>query len=237
MPIQLKQINILCHEKKIPSQIEFLSYIPKTQNEFFLNYKTIKFNNIGFIRLDTNSKTNYQAREFKRVYMNNNVLYLKMVFHKNYINKFNIFNQVGMISISFYGEISNISQQITNNIQEELQPIDDQCDDLALMKIKLLKKIQDDYAKNDRFEEAKNIKSYLEKVKLIGRKLFELDYSKKQYIAEEDFDAAKIIKLEIDNLRSLIKNIDKQLSPITPEMATKTNDNQSLHEEIPESLK
>src|SRR4051812_30965853 len=73
-PVNLKQIQILSNEKKIPSLIEFYCYYPASANDLFTTYKSLAFEKLGYIRMDTNSKTNYKAREFRKVYVNSNCL-------------------------------------------------------------------------------------------------------------------------------------------------------------------
>ena len=52
-PIQLKQINLVSHEKKIPEKINFYAYCP--QGDISIkDYKTIPYLNFGFIKLTTN---------------------------------------------------------------------------------------------------------------------------------------------------------------------------------------
>src|SRR5690242_2134231 len=71
-PVNLRQINILSNEKKIPSLIEIYCYYPSTANEFFNNYKQVSYEKLGYIRMDTNSKTNYKAREFRKIFVDTN---------------------------------------------------------------------------------------------------------------------------------------------------------------------
>ena len=46
---------------------------------------------------------NYQARELKTVYLEQYCQYLKIVLHKNHLNSQNIFNQIGLISLTSTG--------------------------------------------------------------------------------------------------------------------------------------
>lgn len=60
---------------------------------------------LGRVSLDSNSNTNFQARELKQANLNNVATrYIRLIFRANYVNNHNIFNQVGLISISFYGD-------------------------------------------------------------------------------------------------------------------------------------
>ncbi len=217
-PVNLKQINILSHEKKISSMIEFFSFFPSTNTDIFLNIKALNYEKLGYVRMDNNSKTNFKAREFRKIYVNSNCLYLKISLQRNYINKFNVFNQVSLISIDFYGEPVNVPKVEllieenlkTNNLNEE------QMDELAIEKIRILRQSMDEASKIEDFDEAKRIKGNIDKVRMIGKKIFEHEFQKKIAINNEDFDKAKILKMEIDKLKSFIRNIDKQVLNLSP---------------------
>jgi centrosomal protein CEP104 len=68
-----------------------------------MNNPNLVFTRLGHFSLDDNVRTNYQARELKTVYLESYCQYLKIVCTKNHINNFNIFNQVGLISINCMG--------------------------------------------------------------------------------------------------------------------------------------
>lgn len=54
----------------------------------------IKYKKLGYLSLDSNERTNFQARELKSVYIDAPCLFLKLLMHKNHQNKYNLFNQV-----------------------------------------------------------------------------------------------------------------------------------------------
>ena len=102
-PCRLRQVNLLLHEYKIPSKIDLYYFFPKTFSEFNLDIDDLIFEKLGYIIPNINKIPNKEAREFKQIFMNENVYYLKFVFHQNYPNLKNLFNQVGLISIQCYG--------------------------------------------------------------------------------------------------------------------------------------
>lgn len=217
-PVNIKQINIVSHEKKISSMIEFFSFFPSNNTDIFLNIKALNYEKLGYVRMDNNSKTNFKAREFRKIYVNSNCLYLKISLQKNYINKFNVFNQVSLISIDFYGEpisVHKVDIMIEENLKSN-QLNEDQLDELALDKIRILRQSMDEASKIEDFDEAKRIKGNIEKVRMIGKKIFNHEFQKRIAINNEDFDKAKILKMEIDKLKSLIRNIDKQVLNLSP---------------------
>ena len=100
-PVKLTKLVILSHQNKISSQIDLHSYLPSVKNEISAS----KYKRLGKFSLDDNSKSNYQARESKTVYLDTEWQYLKFVMSECHINKYNIFNQVSIQSIKCYGYI------------------------------------------------------------------------------------------------------------------------------------
>lgn len=49
--------------------------------------------------LSDNSQTDYKARELKSVHVDAVGCYLKLVIHKNHVNKYNLYNQVIIIHL------------------------------------------------------------------------------------------------------------------------------------------
>lgn len=68
------------------------------------NHREIKYKKLGYLSLDSNEKSGFQARELKSVYIDTPCMYMKFVLQKCYVNKFNIFNQVGLVALSVFGE-------------------------------------------------------------------------------------------------------------------------------------
>lgn len=48
----------------------------------------------SYVSLSDNEKTGYKARELKSVYVDAVGQYLKLTFHKNYVNRYNLYGQV-----------------------------------------------------------------------------------------------------------------------------------------------
>jgi hypothetical protein len=102
-PVLLRQINMVIHEKNIPAQIKFYTYFPENNNELLGNYHNVKYKYIGFIKMDTNERSQFRARESRKIYINTKSLFLKIELGKNYINEYNVFNQVGLMNLDFFG--------------------------------------------------------------------------------------------------------------------------------------
>ena len=52
------------------------------------------FERLGYLSLNSNQRSNYQARELKSVFINCTGRYLRILAHRCYVNKYNLFNQV-----------------------------------------------------------------------------------------------------------------------------------------------
>lgn len=57
-------------------------------------YESAQFRRLGYLSLNSNERSKFQARELKSVYVNAPGQYLRMLVHKCYINEANLFNQV-----------------------------------------------------------------------------------------------------------------------------------------------
>lgn len=174
--------------------------------------------------MDNNQRSNYKAREFRKVYVDANCLYLKIILHKNYVNKFNVFNQVSIIFLEFLGNSIQIKIPEIIEIDNKEQTKDDkkdkadldalEIDEISKEKIKILKNLMKEAVKTEDFDEAKKLNNNINTLMHYGKKLNDLEKNKKFFIDKEDFDSAKIFKMEIDKLKNNIKNIDKQIKEI-----------------------
>ena len=223
-PVKIKQINIISHENKISSHVDVYNYYPfsnnqSNNNKSNLNSK-IQYNNIGFITFDPNNRTNYQAKEFKKIFLDSiNSSYLKLSFQKNHMNKYNVFNQVGLYTIEFFGsyienpssEDYNILERSISQKQSNNELIENELDDISSEKLKLYKDKLADALKIEDYDEASKLKVIIDKIKLIGKRIAELENQKKLYVENEDFSNAKIMKIEVDKLKSIMKNIEKPI--------------------------
>lgn len=160
----------------------------------------VKFNRLGYLSLESNEKSGFQARELKSVYVDAYALLLKVVLHKCHVNKFNLYNQVGLIAINCMGEISKSKAAITDKDSATFEEVM-QLDEVTLERVKALKLAKDKAIKMEDYDEAKRLKEAIERLRSMGTHLAQLEERKRIAIENEDFDAAKIIKVEIDRLR------------------------------------
>ena len=227
-PVLIKRIDIITHEKNIPSQIKFFSYCPKNNDEFIKNYHQVNYNYVGFIKMDTNERYNYRTRESRKVYINSKSLFMKIQLDKNYINQYNIFNQVGIMHIDFMGDyLPFLGGKKRNNnliIQNTLRKDNIKDEDLHNIcgdKLDKLKELMDINIKTENYEECKQLKSKIEKIRLYGKKIFDLESQKKLAVNNEDFDKAM-------ELRDLVEKMKNNLNLLDNDQANKFNNGDIL---------
>ena len=219
-PSKLYQINLTLHETKIPTKIDFYYFYPDAKKEKEKNKKldlnNIPFLKLGFITPNSNEKTNFKAREFQKVIINQNVLFIKFVLHKNYINLHNKYNQVSLIGIEFLGiEFENIYNDYSfNNLNNNNEIInkqkykDEDLDEICLSKLKEIKTTMNLCVQKEKYESAKIFRELYQRVRLLGEKMKNLSECKFKCIETNDFNSCKKIQADIDRIKNLINDIN-----------------------------
>ena len=217
-PSKLSQMNITLHEYKIPSKIDFYYYYPNQKNkeEEKCDFNNIPFIKIGYIIPNTNEKSNFKLREFKKIKINQNTLYIKLILHKNFINLENRYNQVSIISIKFFGyELENsnppeyknlMSGEMNKNKNSDFN--EDGLDEVCVSKLKEIKSTLDLCVKKEKYDSAKIFRELYQRVKLLGEKMKNLSECKLKCIETNDFDSCKKIQNDIDRIKNLIGEIN-----------------------------
>ena len=213
--VNIKQINILIHEKKIPSIIEFVNCFEQKINE----QKYYREKKIGYIRLSSNEESNFKARELRKIHVNIFTKRLKLLLHKNYSNAYNIFCQVGLIYMNFLGYILpeekkekeeklNYSELL---LDENIDDIDEnliyeKMDDETKEKLKMLLEELEEKKKMENYEECRLIKNKIDQLKKISFKISNLENYKKQYLNVNNFDKSQQINNDINKLKQKLNN-------------------------------
>ena len=216
-PVFLKQINMVIHEKNIPAQIKFYTYYPEKNNEIIDNYHNVRYKYIGFIKMDTNERSQYRARESRKVYVNTKSLFLKIELGQNYRNEFNIFNQVGLMNLDFYGAylppLGNNPKKNKFILKHATRKENfEEISDLALenicgQELKDLKEKMDYNIKIENYMECKQIKAKLDKVRIYGKQIYDLENQKRIAVNNEDFDQAMDLKNIVDKMKTNLKTL------------------------------
>jgi centrosomal protein CEP104 len=82
----ISQIQLLSHQSKISNKVEI--FIGEGSS-----YRTATFKRLGYLSLDSNERSNFQARELKTVFIDHAGKYIKLLINENHVNKQNIYNQ------------------------------------------------------------------------------------------------------------------------------------------------
>lgn len=230
-PGRLKQLNIILHETKIPSKIDFYYFFPSKASDLKIDLNKIPFVKLGYITPNKNEKTNFKAREFKKIHIDQNVFYLKFVLHKNYLNLPNKYNQVGIINIQCLGiifdkkninklcptydkSIDYLNSQSNNEILMQIPSTqnnkykDKDLDETCLSKMKEIKVIYEECVKKESYENAKIFSELYQRVRLLAEKIKSLTDYKLKCIETNDFDMCKKLKTDIDRIKEIVKGIN-----------------------------
>ena len=198
--VNIRQLNILVNESKIPKKIELINCIPiGKRNKLLINGdKNIKlipsefmFENIGFINLSSNAENKYKLRELRKIYININSEYLKLKIYQNHKNDLNMFCQVGIVALNIYG--TKIGKKQKNR---KISPINEKTktntsDDGTLSDICFSGEGLDEKVIDEKLDEKTN-----EKIQELTK---EMDLKKQN----EKYDECKFIKDKIDKIKKI----------------------------------
>ena len=212
--VRLSQVQILSHQSKIATKVEI--FIGQGNS-----YNSAQFKRLGYLSLDSNERSQYQARELKTVYIDNPGRYIRLVVHRNFVNKQNLFNQVGIVAVNLLGADSSGGDRGPNSGAAALgqgsgsggaynNPLNDLSIDMNLdpqtaAKLRLLSDAKARAVATEDYLVAKQIKAVEGDLKALGSRLAQLDMAKRQAVGAEDYDRAKEIKDETDDLRGEIE--------------------------------
>ena len=202
-PVRVQQLQFLSHQSKISSRIELYTYMPENSSSI-PPMEHFQWKRLGYLSLDNNEKSGYQARELKSVYIDVNTHFLKVVLNKCHVNKYNMFNQVGLIAINALGEeLGDFKAPSKKGVPQKLEN-DMEFDVVTGERLKNLTAAKNRAVENEDFDEAKRLKETIDKLKSVGYQLQQLEDRKRAAINNEDYESAKIIKQEIDRLRNAV---------------------------------
>ncbi|KAI3387338.1 hypothetical protein SNEBB_003860 [Seison nebaliae] len=214
-------IQILSHQYLISSKIEVFVGDSTTQIE---TAKTARYSRLGYVELSSNQRTNYEARELKSIHMHSTGFMIKLVIHKNYSNRYNVYNQVGVVAISILGDYMNSTLASTStiiddnfltksiNYEQSTADFNYDLNDLAFDMyqdpevaeiIRALDLRKKEAVSKENYFLAKKIKKAINELQQIGERLSRYEIEKKRAIEKEDFDKALMKKTQADQYRAL----------------------------------
>ncbi|XP_053307348.1 centrosomal protein of 104 kDa [Spea bombifrons] len=229
---RIRKLQLLAHQYMISSKIEF--YVSESLPEYFTPYQSERFRRLGYVSLSDNEKTSYKARELKSVYVDAVGQYLKLIFHKNYANRYNLYNQVALIAINIIGdpvdfdEENNaptrdklIDQYLGNSSEEpamdssyigkpdSISPLDDLAFDMyqdpeVAQIIRKLDEKKQEAVRHERYDYAKKLKQAIADLQKVGERLGRYEVEKRCAVEKEDYDLAKRKKQQMEEYRQKV---------------------------------
>ncbi|XP_068270885.1 centrosomal protein of 104 kDa isoform X2 [Nyctibius grandis] len=193
---RIRKLQLLAHQYMISSKIEF--YISESLPEYFAPYQSERFHRLGYVPLSDNEKTDFKARELKSVYMDAVGQYLKLIFHENYVNKYNLYGQVALVAINIIGDPADYSND-SNNTPSRQKLIDYylgiQSDDPALDGTYL--------GRPDSISPLDDLAFDMYQDPEVAQIIRRLDEKKREAVHRERYDYAKKLKQAIADLQKV----------------------------------
>lgn len=226
----LNQLQFLSHQSKIATRVELFCGDGD-------DYRTARFRRLGFLSLDSNERSAYKARELKSVFIDTRGRFLKMLLHKCYVNKFNLFNQVGVVALNVLGDVPNrysegISQYSDSKQSDSIIPpmsgqeefaVDMKLDAITASRLKQLREEKRSAVASEDYEEAKRLKLEEQRLLQVGVKIAHLEMKKYKAVQSEDYGLAREIKNNIDMLRTSCRSTTVEESKHIREEAVMNN--------------
>ncbi|XP_078001866.1 centrosomal protein of 104 kDa isoform X2 [Phascolarctos cinereus] len=229
---RVRKLQLLAHQYMISSKIEF--YISDSLPEYFAPYQAERFRRLGYVSLCDNEKTGCKARELKSVYVDAVGQFLKLIFHKNHVNRYNLYSQVALVAVNIIGDPADCSDESNISSREKLidhylgQSSDDSglegsyvgkpdyispLDDLAFDMyqdpevahiIRRLDEKKREAVQKERYDHAKKLKQAIADLQKVGERLGRYDVEKRCAVEKEDYDLAKEKKQQMEQYRSKV---------------------------------
>ncbi|CAI2387715.1 unnamed protein product [Moneuplotes crassus] len=229
--VRVRLVQFLCHEYKIPSEIELVAITKGGEKSMRL----------GSFKLQDNHSTQYRSRELKSVYVEVDCKYLKLILYKAHANTKNLFSQVALMSLTVYGDFIGYEGDYVENLKTVdplgkvsgyLQPIERNLhtpqensgnmyfsqsgfmsrqsrllNDMIGDKMKVLNNEMKNAKISNDMDKAKKLKKVIDKTVKLSKLAKELEFNKFQAIDNEDYESAKIIKAELDKVKKNLMSI------------------------------
>lgn len=258
--VSLQEIQLLCHEFKIPRRIELFTCVASSAAEVVSagmeKLEGLEFKRIGHISFDANERTNYSARELKSVYVDFFAHFLKLQITKCYTNKLNNFKQVGIISIKCITSKPQAPEPILSSSQQSVQESDlageekkvehkpeapkiaenAEMDPTTMSELRILEHQKQKAVEIEDFDAALRLKRVIDKLKGAGKELLDLELRKREAIAVEDYEMAKKCKIELERIRNNILNREQSRPPRAEPQAVYVEENEPLPDAETQSI-
>ncbi|XP_067873620.1 centrosomal protein of 104 kDa isoform X1 [Heterodontus francisci] len=226
---RIRKLQLLAHQYLISTKIEF--YISDSLPDHLGSHDVDRFRRLGYVSLSDNQKTGFKARELKSVHVDAIGQYLKLTFHKNHVNRYNLYNQVALVAVNILGDPVEYSETSTTTTKDKLidhylgcspddpaldgtyfskseiiSPLDDLAFDMyqdpeVAQIIRKLDEEKHEAVKHERYDFAKKLKQAIADLQKVGERLGRYEVEKRCAIEKEDYDLAKQKKQQMDDYR------------------------------------
>ncbi|XP_054439880.1 centrosomal protein of 104 kDa isoform X1 [Pteronotus mesoamericanus] len=226
---RMRKLQLLAHQYMIPSKVEF--YVSESLPECFAPHQAERFRRLGYVSLCDNEKTGCRARELKSVHVDAVGQFLKLVFHQNHTNKYNIYNQVALVAINIIGDPADLDESnlasreklidhylghstedpalegTCTGKSDYISPLDDLAFDMyqdpeVAQIIRRLDEQKREAVQQERYDYAKKLKQAIADLQKVGERLGRYEVEKRCAVEKEDYDLAKHKKRQMEQYRS-----------------------------------
>ncbi|XP_071331392.1 centrosomal protein of 104 kDa isoform X2 [Trachinotus anak] len=255
---RVRKLQLLAHQYLIPAKVEFHigDTLPETSTPGFPG----QLRRLGYVSLSDNEKTGFKARELKSVHVDAIGTYLRITFHKNHGNSYNHYNQVALVAINVLGDSldghafntipsrEQLIEHYLNSTQleaaldttfmgkcESFSPLDDLAFDMyqdpeVAHIIRLLDQKKQDVVRQEKYEQAKNLKQAIADLQKVGERLARYDVEKRCAIEKEDYDLAKKKKELMEEYRRSVYQQLEVHNLLDMTMITRATDSSPLQD-------
>ncbi|XP_078095289.1 centrosomal protein of 104 kDa isoform X2 [Mustelus asterias] len=226
---RIRKLQLLAHQYLISTKIEF--YISDSLPHHLGSHHVERFRRLGYVSLSDNQKTGFKARELKSVHVDAIGQYLKLTFHKNHVNRYNLYNQVALVAVNILGDPVEYNETSITPTKDKLidhylgrspddpaldgtyfgkseiiSPLDDLAFDMyqdpeVAQIIRKLDEEKHEAVKHERYDFAKKLKQAIADLQKVGERLGRYEVEKRCAIEKEDYDLAKQKKQQMDDYR------------------------------------
>merc|ERR1712166_845390 len=217
-PINLSQLQVLSHESLIATRIELFVVDPsRGANDW---------QRLGHFSLSPNEKSSYQARELKSVQLSGGCSSLMLRLLDVHRNPLNPYNQVGIVLLSVFGEITTSPLPPVPANAYGAPPVsggglqmlanDLGCDQETASRIRDLTMQKEAAVASEDYDTAKRCKLQITELQKLAAQIADLEAQKKRAVQDEDYDTAKVLKGRIDMLRPGTPREPTPVPPVPP---------------------
>ena len=215
-PVNLYQLNILSHNKKISRRLRFYYYFPTDTENMIFDYTQIPFSFIGYVNLRDNKANNYNIREYKKIFIKIRCQYLKIELEKNYINGYNKYDQVGLIHIEcigrnleeyiFLASNNDKNNLINRNVEKILKGL------CPVIFDKLIKFVND--KKNQGYANYDEIKNKLNDLIRFAKKIYQIELFEKESMNENDNGKVMEFQTKKEKAKNELKDFAAEINKL-----------------------